>query len=300
MVHERHNPERYSQPPEYPKLFGREVPMRAVQERIFRGADAVRTHWDDEPYVDRLPDELRAVREAVVAEKKAAGQRVTNGPTVVLDRWELLNDALHLSLREGRYFDALATHGSLDRRLPSGETVRAVYGNPEALLTPEGFANSRLDRMIGMSAAIETNDGMVVLTERSAKVAIEPGSFHVGIAEGLHMKEMRESGIQQALQRVFREELGSGWNQDFEFVGGTLGISDQYLQPDLALYVRLPIAAVELHALAEQARGKWERSALHTVAFDQEHLEPLIQKQQWSPHALFALAVAGQLRERKK
>lgn len=71
-----------------------------------------------------------------------------------------------------------------------------------------------------------------------------------------------------------------------------LGISSDYLQPDFAARVRVDMTASEMLEMAERARGKWERDELVAIPFKREPILEAVSKGMWSPHALYALAVA--------
>ncbi len=275
-------------------LFGTTIPMLPVGVP-FTEERGIGIIWDTSPYEDTLPENVRTLRETVVQERTGRGERVTNGSVVVLRSWKTDEHGITLTFAEGRYFDCLTTHYSLDRKLSSGDSLRERV-KIEDLLTPSGYARSPLSNLVGITACVVTSDGKIPLQERSTKVSVEPNSFHASIAEGLRPTDLSGGGgLTRALVRSLRQELGSSWNEDVTIVGGVLGISEEYLQPDIALVARLPLTAEQVRASAEQARGRWERVQLHFVPADKESVRMFMTNKHFSPHAVFALALAESL-----
>ncbi|MBI4059661.1 hypothetical protein HY406_01195 [Candidatus Giovannonibacteria bacterium] len=284
--------------PDYARLFGKEIPMRPVTGKYYPAAN-IRTVWDPKPYEEILPPALQEFRDEIVKERLEKGQRISNGAVAVLSAWRDLDGVILLRFSEGKYFDCVATHYELDRPLLHGMGFGPLRGyiRPEELFEPDGYERyTWLSKLAGITAVLETKDRALVLQERSAEVAVEANSFHVSIAEGLKPAALAEGGLKRAFAGALRQELGSSWSQEFEIVGGALGISDQYLQPDIALYAKLPLTADEVRRLAESARGRWERVRLHFVESSEESLSRFIEGKHFSPHATFALATAEALK----
>lgn len=288
-------PESRIEAPEHNRLFDREIPTRHLTPETFR-ADEWRFEFTENAYRDKLPPELRAWREELVAERVAQGERLRNGETLAIDNWQIENGVLTMKTREGKYYDDLATHFSFDHKFANGRTVRS-YVDEQQLYQPGGFNKSILACTLGMGIVIETADNKVVLQERSNRVLIEPGAMQQSVGEGVKLADARSGSLDSAITRGLREELGISRTQKVETVGMKFGITDRYLQPTAAAYVRVPLTGEELRSIAETARGRWERNTLHIIPFEAGPLREMIETKRWATPALYCLASAWEMKQ---
>ncbi len=287
------------------ELNGIVVPMIPIIE--FSPGTIIDTQWQDQE--DPLPDELAAIAQQRVAQMQAEGKRVVNGEALSLHSFDRTPGGPVLTFRPTHYFSSVSTHGSLETKLPSGMTVREKYGGLDEMLDPDKYAHSPYAKLVGTSTVIVTTDNKVILQRRSGNVAVAANQMHVSLAEGMHKNDRDAAGkinpVHTALRGIRQElsdlsaEATPVEIQEKDIQVLALGISEQYLQPEFALMAHLPMTSEDILTRAKNARGKWERVELIAEDFTEENITQLLQKDQWSPHASFALVTALKTAEQK-
>lgn len=282
----------------YLEFEGIEIPMATLVDF------AQRQNYSSE-YIDEevtLASELKSVRDLTIQEIRDYGSRVTNGEALALDGFEIERGTINFKYRPLRYFTYVGTNLSLDKKLPSGRTVRETYSDIDTMLTPEGYAASRYSKFVGTSTVIITSDQKTILHRRSEKPAVVTGLMHVGLAEGMHRNDKNEKGEIDPVATVLRgfwQELSDPSyripkiNIDPSHIRiVALGISQQFLQADFAMLAKIHYKASDILESARYARGKWERSNLIVEDFSRANIARLLKQYRWSPHGSFALAMA--------
>ncbi len=247
-----------------------------------------------------LPPDLQRLRAQVVAEKEAEGRALFDGRTVELAAFDIgfveqdgEKMTLDLIFREGSYFNNFPTHFALDR-LIQGVTVRQRYA-PDfgALQTAEGYEQTALPMMVGVSCVLITEDNQVLLTVRSRRgIAVAAGLHHVSLAEGMRPEDLDMGGAPNpflAIVRGMREEVGVDLDAE-DIVITALGMSQQYLQPDFAcVAITSKTAEQVVTELPAKARDRWENDLVFFSEWSPVAIAPLLFERQWSPHASFSL-----------
>lgn len=286
---------------EYPKLFGRDVPMIPLVDSTQREVPCRATFSEEEL---PIPQESDALIPTMVKNFEEQGKQATNGEVLALTAFSMAGASLSCTYRPTHYLKSLATtYPVLDQELSGGETVRGKYGNLYSMLTPDGFSRSPYARLVGTSTVVVTNDEKIIFQRRSNKLAVAAGQMHVSLAEGMKKVDVNREGIIDPRMTVVR-----AWKQEIQDPGKdapllpmksewvqilALGLSAQYLQPDFAMLARVPYEASAILEQAKQARGKWERVEIITTGCNESSLQTLLEANpDWSPHALFALAMA--------
>lgn len=259
------------------------IPMVALARReVGWGPGALLGSWitDEVPLV--LPQELRELREILIREKLDRGITVTNGPTLELIDF-LAADRLVLQLRIGCYYNSLL-HQALDRELPDGSSVRQRYG----FFSLQDFRRSPLPRMVGCTSVLVTADGSVLLTRRSSQVGISEGQNHL-LGQG--MRPVDGADPFATAQRCLLEELGLGPGSLRQELITGLGVSAQFLQPDIALFLRSDLRSGEFSTLPP-GLDAWENEHFRFVPWDPAVVAGELRQGVWSPHAQFSLVMA--------
>lgn len=276
------------------------VPLAWDPGRGFR-PEHIKTAFSAERVV--LPPDLQELRARVVGEKEVQGRTLFDGRTVELAAFDISfveedgeKMVLGVIFREGGYFNNLATHLSLNRKLISGTTVRQKYAlDFGALQTVEGYKQSTLPMLVGCSCVLVTENSQVLLTVRSRGVAVVAGLHHVSLAEGMRPEDLDEGGAPNpffATVRGMREELGVDLKTE-DIVITALGMSQQYLQPDFAAVARTEKSAEQIVAeLPAKARDRWENDLVFFSEWSPVAVAPLLFEREWSPHASFAILMA--------
>lgn len=249
----------------------------------------------------KVPKELEALGLETLRDRRALGQRAVNSMNLSLSKIRIGKHGTVFTFQPVSYASTLGSHGSLEHVLPHGLTVREKYGDFAKRETVESFNSSVYSKMVGISALIVSSDNKALLTQRSFKVAVEPGSFHVTLPEGMSAEDVDDNGQispVEAVLRGIREEIAdpSGRQslsvsaKDVKILG--LGFSVKYLQPEFAALVRLPYSAETIVKGAEKSRGRWERKSILQYDFSAKTLLPLLVSRTWSPHGFYALYLA--------
>lgn len=252
-----------------------------------------------------FPAAFETIKNAIIAEKVASGQKVNDGSILSLVKIEA--DAINtkFTYQPARYFHSIATtYPAIDREIESGITARQKFGDLDQMIIREGYNNSPYSKQIGVSSIVITKDGYAILQKRSGQVGIAAGNWHVSLAEGMQSTDIDQNGKISpiaSIRRGLRQELGfysTELVQSISVLG--LGISKQYLQPDFAALVKLNCDADELfdvqqkYRKTEDAKGRWETERLTPEIFSPENITNLLKDKDrvWSPHASFTLALS--------
>ncbi|HKG26624.1 MAG TPA: NUDIX domain-containing protein [Thermomicrobiales bacterium] len=251
--------------------------MRSPFEFLLTGSfsqRSVRARWAFQ--YTTVPSEVeKLIAESwALAEIEAAtrGQELFAGPMTRLLRWSSSDGTLTLDLGPTDYRQFVGTN------LRHPELARK-YGR-DALANP-----------LGVSAAVFTSDGHIVVQRRSEHVFEYPGYFHVcgGNVEPVDVEGPNAPGVFAAVRRELDEELGIGDAQIADIT--CLGLSENRatLKPDL-----LFAAEVTLTADAFAATGNAEYSDLVFIGGEASLAEYLIENShRCSPPGIACLLAAG-------
>ena len=199
-------------------------------------AEQIETTWSDPPRP--TPAEVNdLIESAWTAALARLGSRLYDGPMVRLNSWRIDGDRLRLNLGRTSYKPFMGTnlmHADLADR----------YG-PEILANP-----------LGLSAALESADGFLLLGRRNEHVAFYPNRIHTfaGTAEGADVF----AGIRKELEEELK--LGDSDIADIRCIG--LAEDPSIRQPELIFYVKSKRSRreIECHLDAKEHLG--------LVAFD--------------------------------
>jgi hypothetical protein len=198
------------------------------------------------------------------------GIHLFNGPMCRLESFDTKNNSLHLALSRTNYKTFLGTN------LMNGN-LADQYG-PEVLANP-----------IGLSAALISSDGFLMLGRRNASVAYYPGRLHP-FAGALEPREPLD--IFADVRRELREELSLG-EKDIEQIVCT-GIAEDISlhQPEMIFAVKSTRTReeIELQLDAHEHTGIW------TSEIHREAIEPALRsKEAFTPIAIAAILLWGRL-----
>ncbi|MGA2233261.1 MAG: hypothetical protein ABSH22_20350 [Tepidisphaeraceae bacterium] len=184
--------------------------------------EQIQTSWTDKPFTV-TPDVAALVESAWQTAMSRPGVHLFDGPMVRLDSWQLDNDHLILKLGHTSYKVFLGTNLS----------------HPELAdtLGPVALANP-----LGLSAALESSDGFLLLGRRNAKVAYYPNRVHpfAGSAEG--------GDLFAEMRRELMEELSlhDAEIADLRCIG--LAEDRSIRQPELIFLVRSTLAREQIES----------------------------------------------------
>lgn len=247
-----------------------------------------------------IPSSLLKLGEDIAKEKIKNGMRCFNAPNLSLTRIEIPKNKIpHFIFGISDYYATLGTHYALDKVL-NGKTIRKTYGDIDEMSTIIGFNRSSYAKTVGTSTLVLTKDNKALFTQRSNKVAVEPGSVHVTIAEGSQHTDIDSRNRLNPVitfMRGVKEELQTGNNQiaidsgNITILG--IGISRKYLQPEFCLLAEVPQTAQEiLKRIDTNAEDAWERQRMFAIDFTAESMLALLKKYRFSPHGLMAMQMA--------
>ncbi|MGF1429876.1 hypothetical protein [Kitasatospora sp. LaBMicrA B282] len=154
-------------------------------------------------------DEIEAESERLRAEGRTP---IWNGPRYAVESFDITrtpveeHPEIRLRLRPTDYYTFLAAQ-QLDRRLPGGSTLRSRHLDPDHPLEAPAF----LQCSLGVNIAVVTADDMLVVSRRSDRVRMAPGSWNSSVNEGVsrHIDSAGRSApvLHAVAQRGMREEL---------------------------------------------------------------------------------------------
>jgi 8-oxo-dGTP pyrophosphatase MutT (NUDIX family) len=194
------------------------------------GRGEVRARWVESSRV-RVPQVEGVIERAWTEAMARPGIRLFDGPMCRLERWAVEDGVLCLDLSRTSYRIFLGTN------LNGDECVRS-YGR-EVLANP-----------LGVSCALHTSDGQLLLGRRNERVAYYPSRIHP-FAGSLEPSD--ELDVFKAIERELGEELGLGASDVVE--AHCLGlVEDEALrQPELVIHVRVKRAAGELAKTVDES-----------------------------------------------
>ncbi len=268
----------------------------------------------------RLPDDLRAAREAFSREqdaKKAAKEPIIwDGDVFQLKAWDLSHASdgeaitLVLQVETGKYFDFVITHLKLKEISVTDESGKAMSAYEKYVSgydrESHGQPNPALSNMFGVSLTAVTSDGYVILHRRSKRNAVVPDFIHVSVAETTQAADPsvpnnstdaepdRGQLVYNTAVRGLKEELCIEHfdRERVEFLG--LIYSPELMQFDLVGTVRLPFTAEEVQAMAKGGRDQtFENESLIVQPFNARAIAIFMQKEpNWSPFAAASILLA--------
>ena len=229
------------------------------------------------PFVDELPDDLRARRERVQqeqAQKKAQGlPSFWNGEIYTLDRFVIGREPAHenmtldLWFRPSDYYTFLATNMSLkepvlrEKYLPDTDWYEPV----------PHFSHS-----FGVSLAVITSDGYALFTRRGKNVGSRPGVYDTGIVEGLSRPIDRGThgeapDVYRCACRGLAEELGLREALDFsisDIIFLSFGVDTRYALRGLTGMVKVKCSKDKLLSRWDNGvKDKFENQELLPISF---------------------------------
>jgi hypothetical protein len=207
-----------------------------------------------------LPDEFarRAVVfwEQLIAEGR---RRIFNGALCRLENFSERNGALHLSFSRTCYRDLLFSNAH------TNELIGA-------------FGEVGPARALGISVALETADGYLLLIRRSEHVGEGPGALDV-IGGHVHPDDHFHDGAPEvflAIKDEIRTELGIPMDLLGEPICSGLTEDRRHRKPELNFFAPLPLTMQEVRQLARQAIEAGEYTELLAVKADTAILQRFI------------------------
>ncbi|MFE5582335.1 hypothetical protein [Kitasatospora sp. NPDC056531] len=164
----------------------------------------------------RLPGEIAHWWDEIAAESSRLQEEgrtpVWNGLRYAVESLDISrtpveeHPEVRLRLRPTDYYTFLAAQ-QLDRRTPDGSTLRSRYLDPDRPLEAPAF----LQCSLGVNVAVVTADDMLVVSQRSNRVRIAPGTWNSSVNEGVS-RQIDSSGrsapvLHAVARRGMREEL---------------------------------------------------------------------------------------------
>ncbi|GEN58037.1 hypothetical protein GCM10012290_25650 [Halolactibacillus alkaliphilus] len=137
---------------------------------------------------------------------------VYNQVNVRLDRFEEIEDELHLFTSRTTFYDSLVTNRAIDFEFQKGMTLRNML-NPGPFIV--SLDESKLSNHLGFNVFIETLDGDIIFVKRSMNVSIGKGSLGPSIAASLKTRyclnddlSFTIDGLEKAVEEEIKDELG--------------------------------------------------------------------------------------------
>jgi hypothetical protein len=229
-----------------------------------------------------FPDKLARLALAFWESELAKTNRhLFNGALCRLENFSQNNCTLQLSLARTCYRDLLFSNANTD----------------ELLLA---LGESGPVRALGISAVIETADGLLPLIRRSEHVGEGPGGLDV-IGGHVHPDEHARDGVPDVFFAIADEihaELGIPFSLLDSFT--CCGLLENWLQrkPELAFFVPLPVTMREIQQLASSAREAEEFSELFAVRAAPASLQRFIAENaaRITPSAYGCLQIYGMMK----
>jgi 8-oxo-dGTP pyrophosphatase MutT (NUDIX family) len=174
--------------------------------------------------------------------------------------------------------------GPTDFREFVGTNVR----HPELV---ERFGRDALANPLGVSVAVLTSDGQLVVQRRSEQVFEYPGFFHVcgGNVEPVDVVGPNAPGVFAAVRRELEEELGIGSEQIARLTCLSLAENLETFKPDLLFVAEVTLPAAAFHATQNE-----EYSTLVFIGGEAALTKCLIEnRQRFTPPGMACLLATG-------
>ncbi|SEL14035.1 hypothetical protein [Streptacidiphilus jiangxiensis] len=225
----------------------------------------------------RLPPEIAHWWDEIEAESvrlQAEGRTpIWNGPRYAVESFDITRTPLdehpevRMRLRPTDYYTFLAAQ-QLDRRLPDGGTLRSRHLDPDRPLEAPAF----LQCSLGVNIAVVTADDMLVVSRRSDRVRMAPGTWNSSVNEGVsrHIDSSGRSApaLHAVARRGMREELSLEPHEySLELLAFVLDVEKR--QWSAHFYARLSELGHEgLRArLSRGVADRWEHETVDFVPF---------------------------------
>jgi 8-oxo-dGTP pyrophosphatase MutT (NUDIX family) len=193
---------------------------------------AVRTRWFDQRLhmTEELTRLISVAWTDATIEATSRGRSLYAGPMTRLLDWTAGGDTLTLDLGPTDFREFVGTNVS--------HPERALQSGRDALANP-----------VGISVAVLTTDGQLVIQQRSQQVFEYPGFFHVcgGNVEPIDVAGPEPPGVLAAVRRELDEELGIGAQQTARLICLGLIENRETFKPDLLFEAEVTLAAAAYH-----------------------------------------------------
>jgi 8-oxo-dGTP pyrophosphatase MutT (NUDIX family) len=207
----------------------------------------------------RVVPEVEAAIDAAWAQASARlGNHLFDGPVCRMESWQASDDRLHLQLSPSSYKPFLGTNMT----------------HPEFA---DRFGADVMANTVGVSPALLSSDGYLLMGKRTATVAYYPNRIHP-FAGSL---EPRDTDVFAAIHRELREEL-SLEPQDIIDLRCTGIAEDQHLrQPELIFAARSSLTKSEIESRLDpkEHRAMWSTpgtpDGIETAISDRDQLTPV-------------------------
>lgn len=177
---------------------------------------------------------------------------------------EVRKQKILLSFGPTDFYTSVRTNQSLDEPVSNGEesvftTIRRKYIREIDLNEPKYLKNSFLSNMFGVALATITEDGRIILQQRSQRVLMGPERLTLATAEnmirGLDEDEAGKPSPFITAKRCIREELGEEVDtKDVLFLG--FGVRLDNLLPQALGMVKLSLKSSDISFV--KAKDRWE------------------------------------------
>ncbi|HYO09903.1 MAG TPA: NUDIX domain-containing protein [Tepidisphaeraceae bacterium] len=230
---------------------------------------AVRTTWTGGGRAI-VPRVEQAIDRAWAEARSRLGDKLFDGPMCRLERWFASREQLNLILSRTSYRPFLGTN--LHNAALADAHGAEVLANP-----------------VGVSTALETSDGWVLLGRRNDSVAYYPNRVHP-FAGALEPAD--DLNVFDEVRRELREEL-SLTAQDLDEIACTGLVEDASLrQPELIFRARTPRTRQQV----ERALDPAEHHAVHPVRAAEADVAAAVRDPILTPVAVAALLLWGRQR----
>lgn len=210
----------------------------------------------------RLPTELLPRQQPLIDKLRSAGKRIYNTKNARLDgwAWDPGQGALTLELRPTWYFSHVATNAALDTRVGAERVTlreRTISGG-----RLEPLESSILSNELGLNAILVTEDGAIVVPQRSGVVVGTADAVGPSVSGAVAWYHRDEHGVCpfQALRNQLSDELGVHAEDvaDVRLVALSRGLLWGG-HPSLRFIVRTRLRSREIdQRLREGTRDAWE------------------------------------------
>lgn len=226
--------------------------------------------------VFELSDELIEMTEAGF-QKKIENLSYTNDANLRLSGFEQEADKYIFHTQPVFYETYLRTNLIMDYKKPGKQSLREMY-HADGKLEP--LEQSVFDNHLGINVLLFTNEGDLILSERSAKVSYAPKKIASSISGAVSVDDVRDGKPlnKRMILREGIEELGLNKSQVEEGNIHFLGLTRELIRggkPEMFFAATLSISFEEVVSNWQNAADRWESNRLIAVPFGLYAKEPL-------------------------
>jgi nucleoside phosphorylase len=252
----------------------------------------------------KIPDDIGKVKIQLIEEFRKnlpSNASFFNGSTVRIEDWGKIEDRkrcnakMLLLLSRGEYFSSIFTNFSLDKKILLTEDGHSISIREKYANKPIPLKKSILGNLLGFTVNVVTKDNKVILTERSARVALYPELFNTAVSGTINPDlDCDENHIPNpflSAKREIYEEIGLHVDvNDITF--SALIIEYDHCRPELIGEVKIDKTLDEMKKIMRRSNldhFEYERLIDNNIDFTPENLYPLLKNNKWIPQGAICI-----------